>query len=140
MKGAYKMKQVFQMMMGFLLTLVSYLFGKIDMALYALLVVIGIDCISGLAKSYIIGNINSKIGMKGCIKKVSYLFVVSVAVIIDRLCNSGGVIRLFIIYYIVINECISILENCAEMKLPIPKILMEKLEKLKEENNTSIQP
>ena len=53
------------------------------------------------------------------------------AVIVDQLCKSGDVIRTFVIYYFVINECLSILENAVAMKLPIPKILVDKLEQLK---------
>lgn len=57
------------------------------------------------------------------------------AVIVDQLCKSGDVIRTFIIYYFVINECLSILENAVAMKLPIPNILVEKLEQLKGESD-----
>lgn len=128
------MKQVFQMMAGFGITLLTYLFGKMDGALITLLIVIGVDLVSGLARSYVLGNLNFSKGMKGLVKKVSYLFLVTVAVVIDKLCESGGVIRNFVIYYFVINECLSILENAVQMKLPIPKILVQKLEQLKEEN------
>lgn len=127
------MKQAFQMITGFLLMLFTYLFGGMDTALITLLIAIGIDCISGLAKAYIKGNISFKTGMKGFIKKICYLCLIAVAVIVDHICNSNGVIRTFVIYYFVINECISILENCAAMKLPIPKILINKLEQLKDQ-------
>lgn len=127
------MKQVFQMFASFSITFVTYIFGKMDMALITLLIVIGIDLLSGLAKSYILGNLSATKGMKGLVKKISYLSIVAVAVVVDKLCNSGDVIRTFVIYYFVINECLSILENSVAMKLPIPKVLAEKLEQLKAE-------
>lgn len=126
------MKQVFQMMMGFLMTLVTYLFGGMDTALYTLIIAIVLDTITGISKAYIQGKLNSKTGMKGFAKKISFLCLVIVAVIIDKLCDSGGVIRSFAIYYFVVNECLSILENCVAMKLPVPKFLIEKLEQLEE--------
>lgn len=125
------MKQVFQMFASFFVTFLTYIFGKMDMALITLLVVVGIDLLSGLAKAYVLGNLNATKGMKGLIKKISYLSIVAVAVIVDQLCKSGDVIRTFVIYYFVINECLSILENAVAMKLPIPKILVDKLEQLK---------
>ena len=132
------MKEVFQMSVSFSVTFLTYIFGKMDMALITLLVIIGIDLISGLAKAYILGNLNATKGMKGLIKKISYLSVVAVAVVVDKLCNSGDVIRTFVIYYFVINECLSILENAVAMKLPVPNILVTKLEQLNGENNQKV--
>lgn len=129
------MKQVFQMMMGFFMTLVTYLFGGMDTALYTLIIAIVLDTITGISKAYIQGKINSKTGIKGFAKKISLLCLVTVAVIIDKLCDSGGVIRSFAIYYLVVNECLSILENCIAMKLPVPKFLIKKLEQLEEKES-----
>ncbi len=130
------MKQVFQMMMGFIITLVTYLFGGMDTALYTLIIVIALDTITGLSKAYIQGKLNSKVGMKGFIKKIAFLCLIATAVIIDKLCDSGGVIRNFAIYYFTVNECLSILENCVAMKLPVPKFLTQKLEQLEEEQSS----
>ncbi len=132
------MKQTFQMITGSFLMLFTYLFGGMDTALITLLIAIGIDCISGIAKAYIKGTISSKAGVKGFIKKLCYLCLVAVAVIVDQICNSNGVIRTFMIYYFVINECISILENCAAMNLPIPKTVLNKLEQLKKEADEKV--
>lgn len=122
--------KVLQMMLGFVLTLFAYLFGKMDIAFLTLLIVIILDIVTGLTKSYVTNTLNSKTGLQGCIKKTSYLSLVAVAVIIDRICNSEAIIRTFVIYYIVVNECISILENCVAMKLPVPRFLIQKLEAL----------
>lgn len=126
------MKQVFQMMTGFFITLVTYLFGGMDTALYTLIIVSVLDIITGLSKAYIQGKLNYKTGMKGFVKKISFLCLVAVAVIVDKLCDSGGVIRSFAIYYFVVNECLSVLQNCVAMKLPVPKFLIQKLEQLEQ--------
>lgn len=129
------MKQLFQVITSFAITFFTYIFGKLDIALITLLIVIGIDLLSGLAKAYVLGNLSASKGMKGLVKKISYLSLIAVAVIVDELCKSGDVIRTFVIYYFVINECLSILENAVAMKLPVPKILVEKLEQLKAAND-----
>ena len=44
-----------------------------------------------------------------------------------------GAIRTVVIYFFVANDGISIVENVAEMNIPLPKKLIEVLEQLKKE-------
>lgn len=130
------MKSAIQMMGSFFITWFTYLFGGMDVALITLLIAIGLDCVTGLIKAYVLEKLSSKAGIRGCVKKIGFLCLVAVAVIVDQLCNSNGVIRSFVIYYFVVNECLSILENCAALNLPVPKFLIEKLEQLKGKGDT----
>ena len=115
-------------------TALIFVFGQIDIALIVLLIAIALDYFTGIAKAYITGELNSHAGLKGIVKKIGYLALVAVAVIIDRVTGQTGAIRTLVMYYFVANECLSIIENCGKMGLPIPKVLVDKLEQLKEEN------
>lgn len=90
-----------------------------------------LDYITGVCKAGYENKLNSKIGLKGIIKKIGYLIVVAVSVLIDEIIGNTGAIRTAIIYIFVSNELLSIIENWAGMGLPIPAFLVEKLEQLK---------
>lgn len=112
-------------------TLLIYYLGGIDVALESLLVFIVIDYFTGLAKAFYLKKLDSRIGIRGLIKKVCYLALVVVAVTMDTLLNAQGFIRQIVIYYIVANEGLSIIENLGAMDILVPDILKEKLEQLK---------
>lgn len=67
-----------------LATALFYVFGGFDMALQAMIVMVVIDYITGVAKGYVKNNLNSEIGFKGIIKKISMFAAVAVAVVADR--------------------------------------------------------
>lgn len=113
------------------LTGIVYFLGGLDVALISLVTVIVIDYVTGMAKSYIKGNLNSQKGFKGIIKKVCMLLVVALAVVADKATVGNGAIRTLVTYYLVANEALSIIENLAAMDIRVPKILIDKLEQLK---------
>lgn len=119
---------------GILLTWLSFLWGGFDTALITLLITMALDYITGVCKACYNKKINSKIGVKGIIKKVGYLAIVTLSVLVDKIIGDSGAIRSLVIYFFVANEGISILENWGQMGLPLPKKLIEALEQLKGEN------
>ena len=112
-------------------TFFVYLLGGLDIALQSLLVVIVLDYITGIAKSYVSKTLNSNKGFRGIVKKLAILCMVALAVIIDHIAGETGLIRTVVIYYLVANEGLSILENLAEMDIIVPSVLKEKLEQIK---------
>lgn len=108
-----------------------YLLGGFDIALQCLLIAIILDYISGIMKAYKTETLNSKIGLKGIIKKVGILILVTLAVICDRLIGDTGLIRTTVIYYLVANEGLSVIENLATLDIVVPDYLKNKLEQLK---------
>lgn len=114
-------------------TFFIYLFGGIDVAMQSLLIAIALDYISGLIKAYNTKVLSSRIGFQGILKKIGILFLVMLAVLIDRITGESGAIRTLIIYYFVANEGLSIVENLGEAGLPIPKFLKKALKNLKKE-------
>ena len=79
-------------------------------------------------------KINSLIGLKGIVKKVGYLIVVALSVLLDEVVGNTGAIRNLVIYFFVANEGISILENWGKIGLPLPPKVLEVLEQIKSDN------
>ena len=129
------MKSFINFMTGTVLTGILYLLGGWDIALQTLLIVIVIDYISGICKAIYKKKLNSKVGIKGIIKKFAYLLTVALAVEIDQIMGNTGAIRTLVIYFFVANDGISILENIGGMGIPLPNKLKEVLEQLRDENN-----
>ena len=117
------------------LTLLVYLLGGFDVAISCLLIAIILDYISGIIKAYITKQLSSEIGLKGIIKKVAILLIVTLAVLIDRITGESGAIRTLVIYYFVANEGLSIIENFAAAGVPIPAAIKNALKALKKESN-----
>ena len=105
---------------------IDFIIGGCDILFKTLLVFIIIDHITGLLRAIYTKELSSKIGAKGIIKKVGYIFIVILAALLDKLLNSTGNIRNIVIYMFIANEGISILENWTSMGIKIPKILKDK--------------
>ena len=100
-----------------------------------------VDYISGMSKAYINGEWSSKVGFRGIVKKVGYIGVVIVAAVMDWVIYSGlkGVgidikmsyyLGLIVVIWLLINECISVLENLGEIGVPLPTFLIKGIKKL----------
>ena len=127
------MKNIINFFTSTLLTTVVYFLGGLDTALKTLLILIVLDYITGVCKAIVNKKINSLIGLKGIVKKVGYLVVVALSVLLDGVIGDTGAIRNLVIYFFVANEGISILENWGAMGLPLPKRVFEVLEQIKTE-------
>ena len=114
-----------------ILTTIIYLLGGIDIALQSLLIVIVIDYLTGIASAIYNKELSSKVGFKGIIKKICYLLVVALSVVIDNLLGQSGLIRSLVIYFFVANDGLSIIENMAEMNVKLPQKLIDALEQIK---------
>lgn len=126
------MKQIINSILSFLGTACIYLFGKFDIALQCFLVVVVLDYITGVLNAGYNKRLSSKIGLKGIFKKIALLCLIALAVVIDKITGADGIVRTLIIYYLVANEGLSIIENLGEMNIIIPEFIKEKLEQLKD--------
>lgn len=114
----------------------TFLFGGFDSLLISLLIIMGLDFITGICKAIYKKELNSTIGVKGILKKFGYLLIVILATLFDRLISDGSMaIRTLVIYFFIANEAISILENWGALGLSLPKKLYDVFEKLKNEEN-----
>lgn len=129
------MKEIFCGIVASISTALIYLLGGFDIAIQAVIIAVILDYITGVVKAFVTKELSSTIGFKGIVKKVSILFVIMVAVLIDRVTGESGAIRTLVIYYFVANESLSIIENLGKAGVPIPQVIRDSLQALKEKGN-----
>ena len=111
----------------------TWLFGTWDTSLMVLAIFIFLDYGTGLLRAIVNKEVSSDTGLKGIARKAVIFIVLIVAVLLDRLLNTGTwVFRTLICYFYIANEGISLLENCAGLGLPIPDKLKDALAQLKD--------
>ena len=112
---------------------ITWLFGTWDTALVVLVCFMVLDYFTGVLRAWTNKEISSDVGLRGIARKTVILIVLIVAVLLDRLLNTGTwVFRTLICYFYIANEGISLLENCAGLGLPIPEKLKDALVQLKD--------
>ena len=76
-------------------------------------------------------KLSSSVGFKGICRKVLIFALVGGGHILDtRVIGAGSVLRTAVIFFYLSNEGISLLENAANLGLPVPKKLKDVLEQL----------
>lgn len=119
---------------------ITWLFGAWDTALIVLVSFMVLDYATGLMRAWINKEVSSDVGLKGIARKAVIFVVLIVAVLLDRLLNTGTwVFRTLICYFYIANEGISLLENCASIGLPIPDKLKDALAQLKDGEKKEIR-
>lgn len=102
---------------------VSYL-GGMDTILHAILFLVILDYLTGLAKAWKQKKISSEIGFIGLLKKIMIFVVIAVAVEVGKLTNNAIPLREVVIMFYIANEGISLLENVSEF-IPLPDKLKQ---------------
>ena len=109
----------------------GYFLGGYDGLLYALVVFMVADYITGVMCAVSDKKLSSAVGFKGICRKVLILMLVGIANLLDvQVIGTGAVLRTAVIFFYLSNEGVSILENSAHLGLPIPEKLKEVLEQL----------
>lgn len=112
----------------------TFLFGAFDLPLQILCVAVVLDYFSGMLKAFYLGEVSSKVGYKGLVKKVGIFFVVIVSQMADLLLGLV-IFRSAICLFFSANEMISVLENVGNMGIPIPKFLKDRLAQVQSDND-----
>lgn len=118
-------------LLGFLATSCDYLFGGFGNQIDTLITFTILDIVTGIIKAYHKKTMRSGIIPKGVSLKLGNFVIVIIATLVDRILGNTGTIRNIVIYSLIANEGISILENWGEIGLPLPKQLINALQKLK---------
>lgn len=104
----------------------GWFLGGLDGFLYALIIFVIVDYITGIMVAIINKELSSEIGARGIFKKILIFILVGIAHIIDsRLIGEGSVIRTAVIFFYLSNEGISIIENSTRIGLPVPQKLKD---------------
>jgi toxin secretion/phage lysis holin len=133
-KEAYLMKEfwnfiqfVFAAIGGWL----GYFLGGCDGLLYALLLFVICDYITGVLCAVSDKKLSSEVGFRGICRKVLIFLLVGIGNVIDvQVLGQPGVLRTAIIFFYLSNEGLSLTENAAHLGLPIPEKLKTVLEQL----------
>lgn len=109
----------------------GYFLGGYDGLLYALVVFMIADYITGVMCAAADKKLSSEVGFKGICRKVLILMIVGIANLLDvQVIGTGTVLRTAVIFFYLSNEGVSLLENAAHLGLPIPEKLKEILVQL----------
>jgi len=130
MKEFWNMIQaVFTMVGGWL----GYFLGGCDGLLFALVVFVAMDYITGVMSAAADQKLSSEVGFKGICRKVLIFMMVGIANVLDvQIIGNGSVLRTAVIFFYLSNEGVSLLENAGHLGLPIPSRLKVVLEQLHE--------
>lgn len=119
-----------------------YYLGIVSIPIIILICTMIIDYATGMMSAWLNAELSSKKGIKGIVKKVSYLALVAVAMIVDWLICCGlqqinvdikysVFFAVLVAVWLIINELISVLENLSRMGVPIPNFLKKLINRLK---------
>lgn len=114
--------------------IVVRLLGGLDQLLDVFLFLIIVDFITGWIKAIATKELSSRIGMLGIAKKVTMLFVVAVAVRVEKVVGNKLPIREMVLIFYIANEGLSFFENIATF-IPMPKKLKELFIQLKNKDD-----
>lgn len=120
----------------------GYFLGGCDGLLYALVVFVVADYITGVMCAINDKNLSSAVGFRGICRKVLIFLLVGIANILDvQVIGTGSVLRTAVIFFYISNEGISLLENAGHLGLPIPEKIKVVLEQLHDraENETEVK-
>ena len=109
----------------------GYFLDGCDGLVYALILFVAADYVTGVMCAAVDKRLSSEIGFKGICKKVLIFVLVGLANILDvQIIGTGSVLRTAVIFFYISNEGVSLLENAAHLGLPVPEKLKDILQQL----------
>lgn len=116
--------------------ILGFMFGKLDGLFITLIALVIFDYLTGVIKAIIKHKLSSAVSYKGILKKFLIFLLVATANVIDfYVIGDNGVLRNSVIMLFIANEGISIIENAAQLGVPIPKKLRNVLQVLKKKSD-----
>ena len=109
----------------------GWFLGGCDGLLYALVLFVAVDYITGVMCAVIDHKLSSEVGFRGICRKVLIFLLVGIGHVLDaQIIGTGSVLRTAVIFFYLSNEGVSLLENAGHLGLPIPEKLKVVLEQL----------
>lgn len=127
------------LVVGTLTAMAAYL-RAVTVPVVVLCAVMMLDWVTGMTAAWINGELDSRVGFFGAIRKLGRLCLVAVGMAADYIIASGVstagaelpidmAVALLVCFWLIINECISVLENCDKAGVPIPEFLKKALKR-----------
>ena len=117
-------------------TYFTFLLGEVNQVVHILVTLMVIDYVTGVISAWTHKKLDSHTGFRGISKKVLMLMLVVVAHQFDKLVGTNGLARTAVMYFLIANDGLSILENLAECGVPIPSFLLKALALMREKANS----
>ena len=112
----------------------SYIFGGFDTMLKILIAMMVIDYLTGISAAVYRKELCSRTGFNGLLKKAVILCIVACGHLLGDMMGVSE-IRYTVIGFYIANEGISIIENAADLGVPLPQKIIDILDKIKEEED-----
>ena len=125
-----------------------YLLGGWNSTLGAMFIFMVSDYATGYIRSFLKGQLSSKVGYKGLLKKCSYIFIVLIGAALDRVLEENSIqipisffgapvsFKVLLICSVIGTEGISIVENFAEMGIKFPFTIKKLFKQLQQDEPT----
>ena len=117
-----------------IITWIGWLVGGYDTMMITLLIIMGMDYISGVMCGIYKKELSSEVGFKGIFKKVMIIILVGITNLLGQATGIEGLRYVTISFYLA-NEGISVVENASILGLPIPQKIKDVLDQLKSSSN-----
>ena len=121
----------FKALVAFVVSVLTVGLGSPTTLVYAVLVFIAVDYVTGVIAAGVTGKLNSNAGLKGIAKKFVMLAICVVAYQVDKIAGSGFIVRNACLYFYASNEVLSIVENAGRIGIPVPGALKNAIDVLK---------
>ena len=109
----------------------GWFLGGCDGLLYALVLFVVVDYITGVMCAAADHKLSSEVGFRGICRKVLIFLLVGIGHVLDaQIIGTGSVLRTAVIFFYLSNDGVSLLENAGHLGLPIPEKLKVVLEQL----------
>ena len=109
----------------------GWFLGGCDGLLYALLIFVTLDYLTGVMCAVADHKLSSEVGFKGICRKVLIFALVGIGHVLDtQVIGTGSILRTAVIFFYLSNEGVSLVENAAYLGLPISEKLKAVLEQL----------
>lgn len=114
--------------------LFAFLYGDITPLFWAVLAFMILDYVTGVIVAINKKELSSAIGFKGLSKKFLILIFIALAHVLDvYVLGTYPVLQSAVMLFFIANEGISLIENAAELGVPIPSKLLNALKQLKKQ-------
>jgi toxin secretion/phage lysis holin len=125
-------KQPIVLVLSVIGSFTSFLFGGWDLLIIILVCLVMIDYMTGVIASALEGKLSSQVGFHGIAKKVFIFIIVAVSHLLELVIGwNNHLLRDMTIFFYLVNEFISIVENASRTGIPIPEFLIKSIEMLK---------
>lgn len=110
------------------MTGITVLFGGWDKALEVFIWCVILDIVTGVTKGFVLKEFSSRRMRKGFATKFGYFIVIALATQFDKLMPEDELIlRTIAVWFYIFVEGSSVLENLAQMGVPIPQQIVDRL-------------